>query len=153
MKAWFLGLQERERIAVLGGAAAVVVIVIFAFVLRPLERGSAVLRDAVSTDRALLLDLARLDAGGATRASRSADGQTLMVLITNTAADQGLSFPRTRQDGPDAMNVTFQNASFDSLLKWLVSLETNHGVVVDTASVSSGRDPGLVSGQIFLRRN
>ena len=141
MKAWLLGLQERERIVVLGGAAAVVVIVIFAFVLRPLERGSAALRDTVSTDRALLLDLARLDAGGATQSPRS------------TAADQGLSFPRTRQDGPDAMNVTFQNASFDALLKWLVALETNHGVVVDTASVSSGRDPGLVSGQIFLRRN
>jgi general secretion pathway protein M len=153
VRAWFLGLQERERVVLLGGAVAVAVVIVFTFVLRPLERGTAALRDTVATDQQLLLDLARLGAGGATQPTRAPDGQTLMVLITNTAADQGLSFPRTRQDGPDAMNVTFQNAPFDSLLAWLVSLETSHGVVVETASVSSARDPGLVSGQIFLRRN
>ena len=32
-------------------------------------------------------------------------------------------------------------------------LETNNGVAVETASFSSSREPGLVNGQIFLRRN
>ena len=154
MKAWFARLQQRERIILLGGAVVAALILIFAFVLRPLDRATAALRDTVASEQQLLLDLTRLDASGATSPTRAPGGtQTLMVLITNTAAEKGLTFPRTRQDGADAMNVTFQNASFDSLLEWLVTLETGHGVVVDTASFTSSREPGLVSGQIFLRRN
>ncbi len=155
MRDWFRGLQPRERVILLGGAAAAAVIVIWMFVLRPIDRESAGLRETVAAQQRLLVDLARLDGSGSAASSPagSSDGQTLMILITNTAQQNGLTLPRTRPDGADAINVTFQNASFDSLLSWLIMLETTHNVVVETASFSSSREPGLVSGQIFLRRS
>ena len=48
--------------------------------------------------------------------------------------------------------MTFQGASFDALAAWLVALHGTYGVDVETASFSSAREPGLVNGQLLLRR-
>lgn len=153
MRTWFMGLQPRERTILLSGVVIAVALVLWG-VLHRLDRAAASLRDTVATQQQLLVDLARLQGGGAnTPSSVRSNEPTLVTLITTTASAKGLTFPRTRPDGADAINVSFQNASFDSLLGWLVMLETQRGISVETASFSSAREPGLVSGQIFLRRH
>jgi general secretion pathway protein M len=155
MKAWFYALQPRERWIVVGGGVLVVVLVLWLGVLRPLYNETADLRDAVATKQRLLLNLGRVEGSkldGATTAPQEA-APTLYVLVSNTAQQHGLTLPRTRPDGTDGINVTFQNASFDALLGWLVSLETEHAVAVESASFSTARQPGLVNGQLFLRRS
>jgi type II secretory pathway component PulM len=122
-----------------------------------LSKGSEQLRDSVAEKSRLLADLRRAEAlGSAGAPSRAIDsgGQSLVVLIDSTGKTAGLaaSITRTRPDGPDGISVSFQNAPFDGLLTWLVSLEAEHGVAVETASFNGARDPGLVSGQLFLRR-
>jgi len=157
MREWFLGLQPRERHILMVGAAAAVVIVIWGFVWLPISRGSQELRDAVADKRLLLSDLRRAEAlgasGGASRAVNSAS-ESLVVLIDSTSKSAGLAaaVTRTRPDGPDGISVSFQNAPFDGLLTWLVSLESEYGVSVETASFNGAREQGLVSGQLFLRR-
>ena len=74
------------------------------------------------------------------------------MLVTSTAQPFGLALDRTRPDGADGINVTFQGVSFDSLVNWLVTLDATHRVTVESASFSSAREPGLVNGQLFLRR-
>ena len=62
---------------------------------------------------------------------------------------------RTRHALPVALgpvNVTVQNASFDAVMAWLVALHNMYGVDVDTASFSPAREPGLVNGNLLLRR-
>lgn len=154
MKAWFLSLQERERLILVGGAIVAAVVVLWWLVLAPLNEGSAELRDAVTQKRRLLLDLRRVEAivPGTDAAAASPAGQSLLVLVESTAQAFGLAAPRTRQDGPNGINVSFQGASFDALLAWLIELDTTHGVRVETASFSSARETGLVNGQLFLRR-
>lgn len=148
-----MGLQPRERAILLGGAVVVLALVLWG-VLHRVDRATVSLRDTVTNQQQLLVDLARLQGGGQnTPSSGQSNEPTLVTLITTTASAKGLTFPRTRPDGADAINVSFQNASFDSLLAWLVMLETQRGISVETASFSSAREPGLVSGQIFLRRH
>ncbi|MGD8324400.1 MAG: type II secretion system protein GspM, partial [Gammaproteobacteria bacterium] len=60
---------------------------------------------------------------------------------------------RARPDGTNAINVTFSNAAFDSLIVWLITLNQNNGIYVDGASINSARQQGLVSGQLLLRRS
>jgi general secretion pathway protein M len=155
MKAWFYGLQPRERWIVGAGGALAVILALWLGVLRPLHNETVDLRDAVAAKQRLLLNLGRVEGsklGGAPSAPQ--DGApTLYVLVSNTAQQHGLTLPRTRPDGTDGINVTFQNASFDALLGWLVSLETEHAVAVESASFSTARQPGLVNGQLFLRRS
>ena len=154
MKAWFLGLQQRERAIVVGGAAAALVIVLWGFVLAPLRAETATLRTNVDTKQRLLVEVARLESSqpGAVASARQGAEQTLVVIVSNTATTYGLGQPRTRATGPSGIDVTLQNVPFDSLMAWLVALHETYGVDVETASFNSARAPGLVNGQVSLHR-
>ena len=76
-------------------------------------------------------------------------------LVANTGQAHELVFTRTAPEttgGVDAIRVSFDGAKFDDLVAWLTMLERDHGVSVDSFTVNGGRDPGLVTGQTFLRR-
>lgn len=155
MKAWFYNLQPRERWIVGAGAVLAVVLLLWVGLIRPLHRETVDLRDTVAAKQRLLLNLGRVEGSklGGAQTARPEGAPTLYVLVSSTAQQHGLTLPRTRPDGTDGINVTFQNASFDALLSWLVSLETEHAVAVESASFSTARQPGLVNGQLFLRRS
>lgn len=157
MRAWFDSLAPRERLILSVGAAAAAVIVLWGFIWVPLSRGAAELGDSVAEKRALLVDLQRAEGlpGGSVPSQAARDSsQSLVVLVDRTAQPMGLAgaFTRTRPDGTDAISVSFQNAPFDNLLAWLVSLEQSYAITVESASFNGSRERGLVSGQIFLRR-
>lgn len=157
MKEWFLSREPRERLILAIGAAAAIVIVLYGFVWRPLSTGTEDLRNGVASKTRLLVDLQQAAALAPQQASngpRSGAGQSLVVLVDRTAQSHELAgaLTRTRPDGTNGINVTFQNAAFDSLLRWLVTLEREYAVSVESASVTGSRQPGLVNGQLFLRR-
>lgn len=155
MREWFESRQPRERIVLAGGAVAALLMALFLFVWRPLSTGTEELRDSVADKEQLLAELYRAAAVGPATGSTGAQGSSLVVLVDRTAQTSGLgnSLTRARPDGPNGINVSFQNASFDELTSWLVTLAQSEGVFVDGASINSTRDSGLVSGQVLLRRN
>jgi general secretion pathway protein M len=154
MKAWFYGLQPRERWIVSVGAAIGVVIILWGFIVRPIGAQSAALRTSVATKERLLVDVARIEGEQPTSIASNRQGgqQTLVVIIDNTARSHGLNPPRTRANGPSGVDVSFQGESFDAIVAWLLLLHETYGVDVETASFSSGRAAGLVNGQLLLRR-
>jgi len=153
MRDWFNGLQPRERLILGSGAVAAGLIIVWGLIWLPVRSGSLELRDTVAEKQRLLTDLQRAElvqpgdatGGGPIRT------QSLMVLIDRTARSSGLAFTRTRQDGPDGMSVSFERTSFDGILSWLIALERDHGISVESASFNMARERGLVTGQIFLR--
>lgn len=153
MKEWFYGLQPRERWIFALGAAAAVVIIVWGFIISPLRAETARLRTSVDAKQRLLIDVARIEGQQPSSAVNNRQGaeQTLVVIIDNTARSHGLN-PRTRANGPSGVDVSLQAVPFDSLVGWLLLLHGTYGVDVDTASFSAGREPGLVNGQLTLRR-
>jgi type II secretory pathway component PulM len=153
VRRWFFGLQPRERWIVVVGAVAAGVIVLWG-ILTPLRASTATLRASVDVKQRLLIDVGRVEGAGTFAASHDLQGagQTLVVIVSNTAAGYGLDLPRTRPNGPSGIDVTFQGASFDALVDWLVALHGTYGIDVETASFSSAREPGLVNGQLSLQR-
>ncbi|HEU4617173.1 MAG TPA: type II secretion system protein M [Gammaproteobacteria bacterium] len=157
MKEWFLSREPRERIMLGAGAVLAAVIVFYGALWLPLAQGTAQLGTNVEQKSRLLVDLERAAALGpsAARAAPSpAAAQSMVGLVDSTARQHDLAkaFTRTRQDGPDGISVTFQDAPFDALLGWIVALQTGYGVGVESASFNGARTPGLVSGQVLLRR-
>jgi general secretion pathway protein M len=154
MKAWFFGLQPRERWIVAIGGAIAVVIIAWGFVVRPLRAEVATLRTAVDNKQRLLIDVVRIEGEQlpTTRGPRQGLDQTLVGIVDNTARSHGLGSPRTRANGPSGVDVTIQAAPFDTLVAWLLVLHGTYGVDVETAQFSSAREPGLVNGQLTLRR-
>jgi general secretion pathway protein M len=150
MKNWFANLQARERLILLAGVVGVMLIGAW-FGLREMRSSTEVLRDAVAQKQRLLIALQPLE-GQVPQGATPGDGQTLVVLVDRTAKQHNLALTRTRPDGPDGIQVTFGNASFDALVGWLIALEKEYSVAVESASFTSTRQQGVVNGQLLLRR-
>ena len=122
---------------------------------RPLGNEIERLRASVDTKQRLLIDVARIEGQGGPSSvvtNRQGSNQTLMVIVNNTAGSHGLSGPRTTANGPSSVTVSLQNASFDALSAWLITLHDSYGIDVEQASFAPAREPGLVTGQLQLRR-
>ena len=152
MKDWFANLQPRERALFVGGAVVVLIILLWGGVLRPLHTRSEVLRESVAAKQRLLVNLMQIDGQDAGGGATTGGDQTLLRLVKNTAMEHGVETTRERADGPNGLQVTFGSVSFDTLLEWLIALETQNAVTVETASFTGGRQPGIVNGQLVLRR-
>jgi type II secretory pathway component PulM len=151
MKAWFDNLQPRERLILLGGVAAVLLIAVFFGVLR-LHTQTEVLREAVAAKQRMLVDLTRVGIRPAGPAP-AANNQTLVVVIDGSAREHGIVLSTRRPDGPDGVQVAFSNVPFDMLLEWLVALEKQSSVAVESASFTTAKQKGIVNGQLTLRRS
>ena len=155
MRNWWDSLQPRDRLILGSGGIVAILIIMWEFAWKPLTDGREQLRTSVAAKEQLLTEVARASGIDATGAGPAVGGQqSMFVLIdeTATAAGLGSAITRARPDGTNAINVTFSNASFDSLLAWLIALNLNSGVWVDGASINTARQQGLVSGQLLLRR-
>jgi type II secretory pathway component PulM len=153
LKTWYFGLQQRERWIVSIGLAAGAVIVMWWSMAR-LGDEMELLRTSVDTKQRLLIDVARIEATqpSGVASNREANNQPLYLLVDQTAPAYGLQQPRARANGPSGVDVTVQNASFDALMAWLVALHDMYGVDVETVSITNAREPGLVNGNLLLRR-
>ena len=154
MKAWFFGLQPRERWIVGIGAVVAVLIVLWGLVVSPLLGQATRLRASVDTKERLLIDVRRVEAEqpGSSPNGRLDGDKQLSLIIDQTATSHGLISPRARANGGNGIDVTLQNASFDAVMEWLVALHDNYGIDVETASLIPAREPGIVNGSLLLRR-
>lgn len=150
MNEWFAGLEERERIVLIAAAAVTAVLVLFVFVLRPLNARTAILENDVAMKQELRVNLAR--AAGVRGPARGAAAPTDSSLygIARSVADQhGLTLGTMRADG-DTVRIQFTDVAFDALAAWLVTLSNQHGMRVESISANR-RERGIVTGQVVLR--
>jgi len=136
------------------GASIAVIIILWGFLLRPLFAEAARLRASVDTKEKLLIDVRRVEVErpGVSPSGRLDSDKMLGVIISTTATSHGLSSPSARANGPNGLDVTLQNASFDAVAAWLVVLHDSYGIDVETASFTPTREPGIVNGSLLLRR-
>ena len=152
MKAWFQNLQPRERLIVLGGIVGVLLIAVWFGVMK-LHAQTEVLRESVAAKQRMLVDLSRVGTRPAAAANAQGNNQTLVVVIDGSAREHGITLSTRRPDGPDGVQVAFSNVPFDMLLDWLVALEKQSSVAVESASFTTAKQKGIVNGQLTLRRS
>jgi len=141
------------------GAVAASIIIAWGLIWTPLHNRTTDLQETVADKSRLLNDLRRAEGfgPGARQPNTAANGanQSILLLIDGTARTFGLadSFTQNRPNGPNEISVTFQRAPFESIVAWLIELETAYGVSVESVSMTNTGQPGLVNGQIFLNRS
>jgi general secretion pathway protein M len=79
-------------------------------------------------------------------------GESLLVIVDRSARESGLggSLAGSEPSGPGALSVRLQKASFDQLVTWLGRLAQQNGIRVDSASIDSAGEPGVVNAAIVL---
>jgi len=74
------------------------------------------------------------------------------VLVDRTGREAGLGAAIRDQSpsGEHGLRLRLEAASFDVLITWLASLQQQHGVSVDAATIDAGAAPGLVNASLTL---
>ncbi len=158
MNAWYQNLSGRERVLVLVAGLALVLLLLWVSVWRPLGQSQTELADRqerLSADIAWMTaaagEAARLRAGPAT-GQVSRGGESLLALVERSARTGGMAdgFRRGEPAGDKRVRVWLENASFDAAMDWLESLQSQHGISVVDAVVERAGVPGLVNMRLLL---
>ncbi len=159
LRNWFEQLDSRERLLVaLAGVLLMIAIVVLGG-LRPLMKQSKQNAQLVSDRETLLLDLENVAARlgpqrGSTNTSAANSGQSLVLLIDQSSRARSLDayLKRNQPEGDTRIRLRFERAPFETLLAWLVDLETKHAVSIESANIDMSKEPGRVNTNLILSR-
>ena len=161
MKDWLDSLEQRERMFVIGGAVAVVLAVLYAFVWVPLDKGHQTLQTSVDTWERSLAEIRPLRGmqPEQTQAPRPAvdTQQTPVVIVDATLRARGLdrSLQRSQPTTSSGIRVEFENVAFDDLVQWLDDLSAQYAMEVASGSFSTSTQagPGRINATLTLERS
>ena len=151
LRDWYAGLAERERLIVLWGGAATVVLLVAGIVW---QLGVSVAGAEARVERrrqdlawieAVTPQVQRLPAGRA--------DEPLTIAVDRMAREGGLAdkLAGVEPAANGALRARFTGASFDSLALLLARLQKERGVQAETASISATGEPGLVDATFVIR--
>lgn len=156
MKNWFLNLAPRERWLVIAAAGMAGILSIYVFVLEPLIARKAMLERQVIAQEQLLQWMQATASSSTLRGSDSTDERTesLFALVDRSARGTALAgaLQRIQPEGQSVVRIWLDNASFDELVRWVATLERDHGVVVTVLAVERASEPGRVTARLTLER-
>ncbi len=151
------GLQPRERISLMLGAGAVLILLLWLLLVEPYRTSVQRLEQSVAARQA---DLQWMGAAAAelrqlrgSAPSTSMAGQSLLSLADSTARRHGLGevMNRVQPEGQESVRVWLEGAPFDDVMRWLGALNRQHGVVVSAVVVEPRPQPGLADVRVVLR--
>ena len=153
LRDWLADLSARERNLVYAAAGLLGLLLLYLILVLPFQTTGASMGKRVAQKAANLAWMReqapqiRAAAGSAARKS----GESLVVLIDRTAREAGLATSLRDQspNGENGLRLRLEAASFDTLVTWLNSLQQQHGVAIEAATVDAAA-PGLVNATLTL---
>jgi len=152
-------LSPRDRRVGLIGAAIVMALLAFSYVLLPLQRAHARLKISVPEKRLALAEMRaqalQISARAPTVVAKLPISGSLLSFIDAQARQAGLAetLKRLEPVGDDAVRLTFERVEFERLARFLDQLNQSYGVSLSELSVTADVSPGQVSGQLKLDRS
>lgn len=156
MKNYWQQLKPRERMLIMIGGGIFFVLMLYLMALEPLVKKVDDLTLKVEKQKSEVQWLKKAaqevkslqnSSGGSAASKRQ--GQSLLVLVDRTSKQDklGKSITRVEPDGSARVRVWLESAAFDDLTKWLVGLETQYNIVVESAVI----DKTDVVGRVNVR--
>ena len=148
---WYAGLAPREQLIVRVGGIAGALLIVLAIVLQlhgvvgRLEKRVAAKRADVAYITSVLPELRGAPApqGG---------GQSLVTVIDRTTREAGLAGNLRGADpsGIGGVRVRLEGASFDVLVPWLLRIQREYALRVQSATLEKADAPGRVNANLTL---
>ncbi len=158
MKEWWHNLQPREQRVLLGGAAALALLMIYILILDPYQKEMARLHQAVTAKRldlqAMQQAAAEIDTlrrGGA--GGQLPAGQSIMGVVDSSAKQfsVGGGIKRLQPEGEHTVKVWAEQVAFDDLIRWLDELQKKNGIAIYAITIERQEANGLVNVRMELR--
>lgn len=160
MKTWFTRLAPRERGALVVGSVMIATLIVYAFILAPIDQALAVKRAEVLAQRVLnawLIGVAtetdRLRAKPQRKHAQNSD-ESLLAVVDRSALDSNLksAIQRLIPDGDTRLKLWLTPVAFDKVVRWLALLAERYQVEVTALTVSRSASPGLAQIAMTVRR-
>ncbi len=158
LQQWFEGLQSRERLLVMLGSVALVLLVLYLMIWEPMFSRYHKLKSSVA-EQQQTLDWMQQSAGqikalqGSTSAgtAQGLGGRSLLSVVDQSARSGGLgsSIKRIEPDGKKGVKVWFEGAGFDQMIVWLGNLTRRYQIETNMVTIQPQGD-GRVNARISL---
>lgn len=155
MRQWLDGLAPRERNLVYLAAALLGIAILYFAIVLPVTsaaRQRTARIEQKTSDLAWMRQVAPQVMAAAAAGGGMASNESLVVLVDRTAREAGIGSAIRDQSpaGETGLQLRLEGASFDVLVAWLASLQQQHGVGVDSATIGATSAPGLVNASLTL---
>jgi len=155
LRDWLAGLAPRERnLVYAAGGLAIIALLYFVLVLpiTTMAAKRAARVEQKTADLAWMRQVAPQVAAAAAAGAVAGNGESLVVLVDRTGREAGLGGALRDQSpsGDQGLRLRLEAASFDVLVVWLASLQQQHGVKVEAATIDATATPGLVNASLTL---
>lgn len=151
---WYLGREPNEQRVIAALTLAVVLVVLWLGVWKPISDWRALAENRYQNAQAQL-DWLRANEARARSLAQGGAGRggqrSLLPVITRSAQVQGIQVNRVQPESNGAVSVAIQGQPFNDLLAWLHALQENNGVTVLRLAVDAEGTPGIVNAQIRLQ--
>jgi general secretion pathway protein M len=154
---WFYGLQPREKLYMIGGAAAFAMLAAYFSLWLPLTSSVARLETTVTQQQH---DIVWMGAAGSSirqlqqTSQRQASGRSMLAVVDQaiTTANLKAGLQRMEPDGQHAVKLWFNKSPFDQIIAMLGQLEQQQGIAVQGLAMTAADTAGLVDARITLVR-
>ena len=150
---WYAAKDARERLTFGVLAVAIVVVLLWTAVWKPLADWQATQASRHSQAENLLEWLAANETRVRAAAHQDAEAPTRSILpiVTRAAEARGLNFGRLQPESDGIVSVTLQGQPFNEVIGWIADLYTSEGIAVVRASIDAQETMGLVNAQLRLQ--
>jgi general secretion pathway protein M len=147
-------LQPRERLAVIIGAIAALIALIYLAMWRPVANSRTTNAARLATAREVALQLERAS-GVVSHSGPTAGGGSLLSTVDEASRSGELGKPLTRlsPDGESQVRAWAEEVSFDNLVRWMNLLQSRYGVRIDSVDIEQQPTAGVVNARLTLTKS
>ncbi|MEW8536277.1 MAG: type II secretion system protein M [Candidatus Thiodiazotropha endolucinida] len=159
MKEWWQSKTPQEHMALIIGAAAILLLLVYLLLWRPFNQALDKKALLVESQQLTLnwmqdnLDLVK-NLRNQQRGKSAGSNEALLTLVDRTAKKIRLrqQIQRIKPQGDNAVQLWIEEAPFDTIIKWLGQLTQTHAIEIDSLTIDRQDKPGLVNARLVLQR-
>lgn len=159
MKQWLSSLNSRERRIVTGGAALLLIILVYLMIWEPLDSKREQLKTSVQAQQNTY-EWMQQAAGEIRRLSGRGAGVkkytgSMLGTINNSAKSilKGAVLKRVEEDRLQGVRVWIEQVAFDDLILWLGQMQHQYGIRVSSLVSERHSKTGRVNVRLILQRD
>ncbi len=157
-KGWWSQLKLREQQALMLGACAIAIFMLYEFVASPILTHLSIMRQRIVSEQKKLVWMQSAD-----RTLQQMQGQhrirneitspvMLMGLLQKKIDDAKLAtlLTQLKQTSNESVQMNFQKIDFDKLIALLVAITKEYQISITEMNVMTENSPGVVSAEVVL---
>ncbi|MES9992763.1 MAG: type II secretion system protein GspM [Candidatus Thiodiazotropha sp.] len=159
MKEWWQTKTPQEHMAMIVGAVAILLLLIYLLMWRPfhqaLEKKALLVESQQITLNWMQDNLELVKSLSRQQQGRGASSnEALLTLVDRTAKQIQLrqQIQRIKPQGDNGVQLWIEEAPFDTIMKWLGQLTQTHAIEIDTLTIDRQEKQGLVNARLVLQR-